>query len=366
MRLYRKNFTRGLINQRIQAHAVDRDAIIWAIDDTNRLASVRIQGTNTNIQVPYHQVNRYRPDYLKVGACVQIRHKRGIRAYAEIMGPGRAIPTPVTGGAQLPTRDSVDAILTGMELEELTPLSMGYSLSAGTFRYNNIIYVYVGSEDGGYLMTDPPTLLMGSNPVVMGTSWSTVTIPAAPSAGYGRYDLIVVGTDGVADVVEGTPALLSTEPTMPSTPSGHILVDHIFIYGGQTTVDDSMIGKSWSAPIAEEVTCDVTGDIDGSGRILYTNGAEITLTISAVDQYGQAFDGDNVTCTCTLYCDDGEVYGALTGWRSDYAQAVFDSNLQFSYRRNDPVASDDQSPVFSIQSETGNFSYSTTVIALTS
>jgi len=214
-------------------------------------------------------------------------------------------------------------------------------------------------------MDDPPVLVMGNNPVVMGTGWSTVTIPAAPSAGYGRYDIIVVGIDGDADVVEGTPALLSTEPTMPSTPANHILVDHIFIYGGQTTVDDSMIGKSWSAPIAQEVTCNVTGDVNGNGEILYQNAATITLSISATDQYGQTFDAGNVTCTCTLYCDDGEVYGLMTGWRSDYAQAQFSTSLSFQYRRNDPVASDDQSPVFAIQSETGNFSYSTAVVALT-
>lgn len=365
MKLYRKNFTRGLINKRIESHTADRDAIVWDIDTTNSIASVRIQGTNTNLKVPYHRVNRYRPDYLKIGACVQVRHKRGIRSYAEIIGPGRAIPTPVSGAAQLPVRDSVDQVLSGMELAELNPLSTGYSLSSGTFRYDNTIYVYVGSEDGAYTMIDPPVLVMGNNPVIMGASWSTVTIPAAPAAGYGRYDLIVVGIDGVADVVEGTPSLLSTEPTMPSTPADHILVDHIFIYGDQTTVDDSMIGKSWSAPVAEEVTCVVTGDVDGNGQILYQDGATITLTISAIDQYGQTFDGDSVTCTNTLYCDDGEIYGLLTGWRSDYAQAQLGTTLQYQYRRNTPVAADDQSPVFSIESETGNFSYATTVIALT-
>lgn len=366
MRLYRKNITRNAINQRIRFHQVDRDAIIWDIDETNYIASVRIQGSNVNLKCPYHRVNRHRPDYLKKGGCVQIRHKRGLRGYAEIVGPGRAIPSPVTGASELPTRSSTNEILTGMSLTELDPASMNLILSSGTFRYDEVIYTYIGSEDGYYIMQDPAVLVMGNNPETMGDGWSTVTIPTAPSTGYGRYDIIVVGIDGDADIVEGTPALLSTEPTMPSTPSDHILVNYVFIYGGQTEVDQSMIGKNWSAPIAEEVTCNVTGDVDGNGRILYQNAAEITLTITAVDQYGQAFNGGNVACTCTLYCDDGEVYGLLSDWRSDYARAQYSSQLQFKYRRNDPVASDDESPVFSIESDTGNFSYATTVIALTS
>lgn len=366
MRLYRKNFTKDLVSQRIRSHTVDRDGIVWDIDETNYIASVRIQGTSTNLKCPYHRVNRHRPDYLKKGACVQVRHKRGLRGYAEIIGPGRAIPSPSAGESQLPVRSSTDAILSGMDLAETNPESMDLVLDSGTFRLDDTIYVFVGSEDTFYVMQDPPVLVMGNNPVTMGEGWSVVTISAAPSAGYGRYDLIVVGIDGDADVVTGTPSLLSTEPAMPSTPSDHILVDHIFIYGGQTEVDDSMIGKSWSAPIPSEVTCVVTGDVDGDGQILYSNGAEITLTLSSVDQYGQTFNGQNATCTCTLYCDDGEVYGAMTGWRSDFAQAQYSTSLVFRYRRNDPVAADDQSPVFTFESEDNNFSFSTVVIALTS
>lgn len=367
MRLYRKNFTRGLINNRVRTHDVDRDAIVWDIDESNHIASVKIQGTNTYLKVPYHRVNRYRPDYLKKGACVQIRHKRGIRGYAEIVGPGRAIPSPVAGAAQLPVRSSTDAILSGMGLDESDPLSMNLTISSGTFRLDETIYAFVGNGSGFYTMSDPSVLTMGNNPVVMGANWSTVTISAAPSAGYGRYDLIVVGIDGDADVVTGTPMVLTSEPAMPDTPADHILVDFIFIYGGQTTVDNSMIGKRWSAPIAEEITCDVTGDLDGNGWILYQNEATITLTISAVDQYGQAFDGDYVACTCTLYCNDGEVHGALgSGWSSESAQAQFSSTLVFQYRRNNPVAVDDESPVFAMESSSGNFSYTTTVLVAAS
>lgn len=366
MRLYRKNFTRDVINQRVRSHTVDRDGIVWDIDETNHIASVRIQGSNINLKCPYHRVNRHRPDYLKRGACVQVRHKRGLRGYAEIVGPGRAIPSPVSGESQLPVRSSVDAILSGLELSETDPTSMNLILDSGTFRLDDTIYVFTGSEDGYYLMDDPPVLVMGNNPVTMGEGWSTVTISAAPSAGYGRYDIIVVGIDGDADVIAGTPSLLSIEPTMPSIPSDHILIDHIFIYGGQTAVDDSMIGKNWSAPIAVEVDCALSGDINGDNQLLYQNGAEVTLTITATDQYGQTFNGGNVTCTCTLYCNDGEVYGLMTGWRSDYAQAQYGTSLIFKYRRNDPVASDDESPVFAIESSTGNFSYTTVVIALTS
>lgn len=357
MRMYRKNFPRNMMNKQIRSSSYDRDGIVWDIDTTNKLASVRIQGSNTNIKAIYSRVTHERPGFLKKGSCVRIRFKRGNHGYVEIIGEGRSIPTPVDGTSDLPVRSSVNAILSGFDITEINPLNMNYRVSGGTFRYNNQIYSFTSVGDEYYLMQDPPILVMGADPVVMGTSFGNITIPTAPAAGYGRYDLIVVGIDGIVDVVEGTPALLSVEPTMPSTPSGHVKINHIFIYAGQTEVDESMVGKNWSAPIAQNITAVISGDVDADDHVLLQDGATATIVLSATDQYGQVFDGNNATITMTLETNDGEVSGSLTGIRSDYAQSRYNSNVSFSYIRPTPASANDQSVALTFESDQDNFSY---------
>lgn len=357
MRLYGKNFNRKVIDRRVRASVEERDAIVWDIDESNHLAYVRIQGSNVNIKCHYHQVMLDRPVYLKKGSAVRIRHKRGIRGYTEVIGTGRAIPTPISGESELPVRSVVDEILSGMIISDSSPPSMNVQITTGSYRLNGAVYTYAGLDFEYYTMQDPPQLVMGINEVTMGSSWPIITVPNAPSTGYGRYDIFVVGTDSVVDVVEGVQSPLSQEPTMPSAPSNHVLINHVFIYGGQTVVTQDMIGKMWTAPRATEIEEAISGNLDEWGYVLFQDNAQIQVTLTATDQYGQAYNGDYLPIDLTMHNESGAIRGTITTTWGSTAQSYFGSSMVFYYRREATVGTGDDSPVISIQASDGSFSY---------
>ena len=71
-----------------------RDAVVWDFDDANKIVRCKIQGSNEYILCHYPRNWQTLPSWCRRGNAVRIAHKGGIRGYMEVIGHGRAIPTP--------------------------------------------------------------------------------------------------------------------------------------------------------------------------------------------------------------------------------------------------------------------------------
>ena len=193
-KMYNKKIGLNAIDSRLRKRVEERDAIVWSIDENNDIVNLKIQGSDTLLVAHYHQVLNALPRYVKPGAAVTVRHRRGNKGYVEIVGTGRAIPTPVGASSGLPQVGSTDVVISGMEVLATDPTSLTVRVNSGVYRMDNTLYVWSETNNFFYTMNDPAELIMGTDAVTMGGQYYVVNIPAAPSTPqYGRYDLLVVG-----------------------------------------------------------------------------------------------------------------------------------------------------------------------------
>ena len=354
MKLYNRNILRKRIREINQWSTTDRDAIIWSVDTGNFYALVKIQGSATTIKAHYPRNWRVTPTWLKPGNAVRIRHRSGVQGYVEVIGHGRAIPTPIAGDTlPIPTAQE-DGIITGMEVLESAIGGMNVTVNSGTYRIDGEIYTFSAPITGYVVMDDPAPMLMGGGLVMgAGATITSVALAAAPAVGYGRYDALVIGTDGTVDVITGSVSILSSEPSYPSIPSDHILIDYIFIYGGMTSIPSDAIGIRWTEPYAN--TADTTSSMkqpDGSYEMAWsaiddTPVGSITVTIR--NQYGGT-ESISETATITLVGGTGGVGVAGAGPFSASASRTIGSSAIFYYERNQ-LASPEFSPLITIEFE---------------
>lgn len=359
-KLYSKRVGRHSIDNRVRKRVEERDAIIWTIDAENDIVYLKIQGSDTLVRAYYHQVIHTFPGYLKAGAAAMIRFRQGTKGIVDVIGTGRAVPSPVGEGSVMPPISLADMIISGMEVTATDPYTMSVAVASGVYRISNVLYTFAGTSNFYYTMHSPPPLLMGTDDVTMGPQYYTVTIPAAPSTSpYGRIDILVIGTDQVIDVISGTEVNLSTtEPTMPTVPANHILVAWVFVRYGNTYVTNSMINAAYQTPAAASMHIVLTGgwittmywdltEDDPFHYVLEWNsqfppsvqpscGIQITLT----DQYGSTMDFNGATGRLTLY-GMGRVYGNRTGWSTSYAESSVGTTAYFQYEREQPMDGDD-------------------------
>lgn len=338
-RMYNKKVGVRAIDNRLRKRVEERDAIVWSIDTTSKVVNLKIQGSDTLYVAQYHQVLTAVPYYCKVGAAVRIRHRRGNKGYVEVVGTGRAIPTPVEGSGLLPDMNLADMVLTGMQVSATDPTTMFVQVSSGTYRLDNVIYTWSKTNNWYYTMNDPAPLIMGTDDVTMGGQYYVVEIPAAPgTTSWGRYDILVVGPhDGEIDVVSGTAVNLSTTaPTKPSTPDNHVLVDWIFVRYSDTEVTDSMIGQSYSDPAPNTHTVVLSGAYVVDQEIIWneSGNAYATITITVYDQYEGNYTFSGARGRLTLASGYGQLWGGYTGTRSDYAESPHYTTATFIYYRD--------------------------------
>lgn len=341
-RLYNKKVGIHAIDKRLRKRTEERDAIVWSVDTTNKIVNLKIQGSDTLMVANYHQVLTAVPNYVKPGAAVTVRHRRGNRGYIEVIGTGRAIPTPVGAGGSLPDVNTTDDILTGMAALATSPETLTVRINSGTYRVDNTLYVFAPDTGFVYTMDDPAPLIMGTDDVTMGVQYFTVSIDSAPATpAYGRYDIIVVGPhDNEAHVVKGTAVNLSTtEPTMPTVPANHILIDWVFIKYGDTVITTEMIGGKYADPAPNTIVLNISGTWTNVDDELTWNPspppqpyADISITVK--DQYGTTINYGGARGRLTSYATFGQVYGSYSGWRSDYAESPHTSSVSFKFERD--------------------------------
>lgn len=359
MKTYGRKFVQRAMFRNARRHLETRDGVLWTIDTENKVCRIKIQGSNELIVAHYPRNKKIRPDWLRIGAAVRIVHREGNRGYIEVVGEGRAIPTPVSGDALPDTGGTADGIISGLVARATDPATNHVEVTSGTYRIDNMIYSYTGLAGIAITMADPAPMTMGEVPVyTMGLS--TVSMDAAPTQGLFRYDSLFLGTDGTIDYAKG--AEVASDPVKPSTPADHILVRHILRTGGATVIENAWIGVDWTTPKATTMTVVV----DTATWSLITSYPEYDIEVSAIDQYGNAIQGSSGWLyTLTKIVGTGDLWSGDVGYDDDeVTQSVLASDsYTFKYRR-DQTESPELLPILNIAIAAGPSILSTVSVNL--
>jgi len=288
MKLYNGKLIRKGMQKAIKGAVESRDAILWSIDTVAKKAIVKIQGSDQYITAYYPENWQSGPAWLKPGNSVRISHTGGVRGRVELVGNGALVPTPVSGNRAPDPTVPIDAIVSGLTV--VPAGGMNVDIAAGSVRFSGEISA---------------------------VSTATKTIDTAPTSGQFRYDKIVVGPDLTIDYVKGTAA---ASPSMPATPSGHLLCAWVLIPPDKTTILASYINNTFVARHASSLTMAIA---DGD---LAWDELSTTVTITIKDQYNDAF---STSGTMSL------VFVIGNGTISDSgAKAFSGSSVTFTYTRN--------------------------------
>jgi hypothetical protein len=355
MKLYGKRRIMRNVDKRAQLKVPDRDAIIWSVDLNNHYALVKVQGSNETIKAHFPKNWFENPYWLKPGNAVRVRHRAGNRGYIEIIGEGRAIPSPVAGGT-FPTLQTLpNGVLTGMAVTETSPVpTMAVAVASGTYRINGVVYSFAAESTESPLMQVPPVMTMTDPPLAtMGEGDHVIAIDPAPvSSGYARYDILVIGTDGVIDYIKGSEATLTAGPTVPTTPSNHVLLATIFVQYGMTVITNADIGQEWTEPALAYLSYTCGCSDCELAYSLVTDYPTCTVTLSARDQYGVARNyAGGATVEITMV-GTGTFKGTQDGDYHDQGtkgySTMVGSGCSFVYKRDqtEPV---EQSPFFVVR-----------------
>lgn len=292
MRTYGKRLIRRAADKATKQAVESRDAVLWDILLPEKVCRCKIQGSSELIIARFPQNWATVPEWAKPGQAVRIAHRGGIRGYIEVVGFGRAIPTPVSGSAT-PTPSTPDnAILAGCLLKAIpqTP-GMSVYVNTGRARFSGVEYTVpaVAMAAGSAFKMN-----MG---IAMGESAGVFSI-SAPSAGQFRYDLFSLSPALVVTKTAG--AAFTTAESKPTVPSGHLPIGYLLVRGGQTVITATDIGQIWSVPVPASIATTATD-----------NGTTWSIVASVKDQYGNAITtslGWNITAT--IASGDGSIVPA--------------------------------------------------------
>lgn len=338
MRLYGGRLINSSVRRAVTERAELRDAVVYDVDTTNRYCRVKIQGSNTYIKAYYNENWGGAPEWVKPGNAVRITHPGGNKGRIEVVGHGILLPTAIPGGSVTPAPTTPgDTILTGCVLSCANPASMSASVSTGTYRIDGVTYtvgaLYLGNAD----------IFFGRADIFFGGSGASVTLDAA-SATYFRYDAIVVGTDGVIDVVKGSNA--SGEPTMPTTPADHVRIGWVLLYPGLTEITQGDINRTYSEPVVSAMPITVADDTLEWGIGQPTpDEVSTTITVSMRDQYGRVITYSGYELTITFNRGNGTLsYGGNSSTTS--LTFTFSGTAVITYTRDADAG--ESSPLFLI------------------
>lgn len=289
MRTYGRRLLRGATDRASKQVIESRDAVLWDVLLTERVCRCKIQGSNEYVIAKFPQNWATVPEWCKPGQAVRIAHRGGVRGYVELVGFGRAIPTPVSG-TSIPTGGvPADALLAGCQIRAMpqTPCMSVY-VSTGAARISGVIDTVpaLGMSAGS-------AFVMGMG-LAMGEAAGVFDISAA-TAGHFRCDLFSLSSLLAVIKTEGS-EFTATE-SRPILPAGNLLIGDLLVRGGQTLITGTDIALRWSTPVPASITAGCTD-----------NGAAWSIVASVKDQYGNPITtayGWNIAAT--LASGDGSL-----------------------------------------------------------
>ncbi len=308
MKLYGKKFLGNRIRQAAADRIESRDAILWDVQSDQRVARVKVQGSNEYIVAHFPQSWENIPGWLKPGNSVRVAHVGGIRGKIEIVGTGQTVPTPVAGGASPALDTPIDTVLSGCRVTAQDSGSAWWvDVGSGTYRINGMTY----DLDAQEVELDPPN-------------------------GAYRYDLIYVGTDGTAHVQKGTPSI--GEPTMPLPPGDTVALGYALVFNGQDEISSIWMNVPWTTPIPRVAA------IDSADPVMAWDQTQSNVTVCAQDQYGNAITNRTFYVTLEIIYGSGSLHSNEEGDGQKVGGHTALGCYTFTYTRLVTLA--DNSPVF--------------------
>lgn len=357
MKTYKRRFAKNALKAIADSRTETRDGVLWAYD-TDSTCLIKIQGSNELITAHYPRNLVAKPDWLRIGNSLRVVHRRGVHGFIEVVGPGRSIPAPTIGNSLPPTGVSGDGIIYGLVVTATSPNSEGVVISNGSYRINGNIYYYTGEVAGQILMQDPPVMVMGATPhAILGSSSFVVDMDGAeaPPEGQQRFDLIVIGADGVTDYIIGT-ATTGT-PIYPVIPPDHILVAPILRISGDTSIPQTRIYVPWTTPVPSSAIAEYITEVPWATQ-------QFTITVRVLDQYGRTiasgWTGEGYTYEMMQTYGTGQINtsSGSTGWVDEFTaitRTIYGySSCNFYYRRYDESGGAEANPMFLITVSTPN------------
>jgi len=278
MRLYGGRILKSRVSQQITNRQEMRDAVVMSVDQTNKYALVKIQGSNTSIKAWYPENWESTPAYLKPGNSVRLNQPGGNKARIEIMGMGMLLPTAVPGGSVTPTLEALaNTVLTGCVINASNPYNMMVVIVAGTYRLDELAYSLSG------LMMDNAGVVMDRYDLIMDQVGAVITFDSASATNF-RYDSLCVGIDGVVDIVKG--AEFATTGAIPSPPiatTDHLFLGFVLIPPNTTVITPALINKLYTAPVASHIV--VEADNNPMTWAMTTTNVHLSIR----DQYNNYF-----------------------------------------------------------------------------
>lgn len=347
MKTYKRKFAKDALRAVADARTETRDGVLWAYD-TDSTCLIKIQGSNELITAHYPRNLVAKPNWLRIGNSLRVVHRRGVHGFIEVIGPGRAIPAPTIGNSLPQIGGSGDGIIYGLVVTATSPNSEGVAISNGSYRINGNVYYYSGEPSGQILMQDPPVMIMGATPhAVLGASTFAIDMDgaSAPPAGQQRYDLIVIGADGVTDYIIGVAT--TGAPSYPIVPADHILVAPILRIGGDTAIAQSRIYVPWTTPKPSNIYASYPTEVPWSTQ-------SFSISLHVIDQYGRSistgYTGTGWVFELVQNFGTGQISSSGSTWVDEFttvSRTVFGgSSASFSYRRYDPDTIVEASPMF--------------------
>ena len=299
----RKRTIRNRIERENQNRVETRDAILWDVIPSQRLCRVKIQGSNNLIECRYPENWSQTPKWMKPGNSVRVQHRGGNRHSVEVVGNGLFVPTPtvnsstgVTNPAAPVVSAGLDAIISGCQIYAMVDeLSMQVWVETGVYRISGTQYTL-----GAMSMHEENTTTMASG-VPMGETAAIIDIYAAHATLW-RMDSLVVGADGVIDVLIGDNS--ATFPQLPETPSGHVQIGWVQIPPATACIAQYLI----NAPFVEPFPSLITSSVDNMEMHWEEETKVITLEVK--DQYGRRILGEDFRIACTITGGTGTIYPA--------------------------------------------------------
>jgi len=336
------------------------------VDQTNHYCRVKIQGSDTHVRAYFPENWESTPQYLRPGNAVRITHPGGNKARIEVAGHGFLLPTAVPGGSVAPTPEAPgDAVLTGCSLGATDPATLAVTVAPGTFRIDEITYSLSG------LLMDRPDIVMDRLDLVMDSVGASVSFDAA-SASYFRYDAVVVGTDGVAEVVKGSNFAAGSPIDPPAAPADHVRLGWVLIYPNMTAITESDINRLYTDPLPSLLDA-----VASDGDLAWgENSSTVTLTMR--DQYGNPYsrggEGYLVTLTWNIGTGNITIGGVATDETTSPLTIPIVGNsesISFARYQNDPLDGsyprsvgepDDQTVVWSLSEAYSGLTTAVTIL----
>lgn len=296
---YNKKVLRMASIKVAKSRAETKDAVLWDVIPGQKLCRVKVQGSDVLITAKYPENWGKIPDWLKPGNSVKVMFTGGNRLSAEIIGNGITIPTPLPGSSgDVQPETGPNSVITGMLVYAFVDdPSMTVWVSIGTYRISGIYYAL------------PEMTMEETNPITMdsGVSMSEcaggVTLDAAHATLW-RMDSIVVGIDGVIDVLTGVPS--STDPDAPEVPSEHVLISTVLVPPGVTQITQGLVNVPYDEPYVSVMR------VTPASEDLYWDDSSNSILIEALDQYGNLMLGSSYGVAISILNGTGTISASAT------------------------------------------------------